>query len=106
MKNFFVNRVVDIWQVAKHCGVSVDFAFDRYYADVVNGESVETNTDMPGYDFAAVKAEWDLLSEKDQNIAVETYKDFVSANYEKVCELWRENDIEGIKALAAEYAAR
>lgn len=106
MKFFFVERVKTIWEVAKHKDVSVDFAFDRFYADVVNGAAISYNTGLDGYDFAADKAAWEALTEEEQKVARAIYKDFVAEKYEDICAAWNNEDMAAIDAIVEEYKAK
>lgn len=104
-KYFFVDRVKAIWNVAKLKDVSVDFAYDRFYADIVNGTAVLYNTGMTEYDFAADKALWDSLSEADQKAAKAVYKRFVAAKYNDICAAWKNNDMAAIDTIVEAFKA-
>lgn len=104
-KYFFVDRVKAIWNVAKLKDVSVDFAYDRFYADIVNGTAVLYNTGMTEYDFAADKALWDALSEDEQKAAKAVYKRFIGAKYDDICAAWRNNDMAAIDTIVEAFKA-
>ena len=105
MKFFFVERVKTIWEVAKRKGVSVDFAFDMFYADVVNGAAHSYNTALDAYDFAADKAAWEALTEDVQKSARAIYKDFIVEKYDEICKAWDNDDMDAIDAIVEKYKA-
>lgn len=106
MKFFFVERVKTIWEVAKVKDVTVDFAFDRFYADIVNGKAISYNTGLDAYDFAADKAVWEALTEDEQKVARAIYKDFIAENYEEICAAWNNEDMDAIDVIIEDYKAK
>ena len=106
MKFFFVDRVKNIWDVSKIKGVSVDFAFDRFYADVVNGVAMHDNTAMDSYDFAADKAVWDTFSEDEQKVAIAIYKDFATSMADEICAALADEDPNAINAVIDAFKAK
>lgn len=102
-KFFFVDRVKTVWEISKQKKVSVDFAFLRYYADMVNGKAISYNSGLDSYDFAADKAAWEAISEEDQKVAREVYDKFIGKKYEDICAAWREGNFDAIDGIIAEF---
>lgn len=99
---FFVNLINDIWDVAKHYNIPVQSVFDTYYNKMIEGKVVSSAKDKFSYDFGAIKATWDTYPDERKDAALFTYNAFISANYEKISELWENDDKSGVKAIAIE----
>lgn len=105
-KFFLVDRVKTVWEISKNKQVSVDFAFLRYYADMVNGKAISYNSGLDAYDFASDKVEWEKLTEEEQKIARAMYDKFIAKCYDDICAAWRENDLAAIDVIIEEYKAK
>ncbi|MEG1758656.1 MAG: hypothetical protein RR235_09405 [Oscillospiraceae bacterium] len=53
-------------------GVSLSDAFDMFRADIIAGQALPYNTGdaLPGFDFAAAKAEWEDMTKAERDSAV------------------------------------
>ena len=83
----FINYLWEIFTVGAKRGVDVDVAFDMFRTDVSLGEAKKSNTGdaLPGFDFVAAKAEWDMLTDDEQKAAVEECNDCIAKYYDDLC---------------------
>lgn len=98
----FLDHVFDIWTVSMTLGVDVGVAFDMFRADVRHGGVGNTGKALPEVDFAALKEQWDAMTEDEQFAALDAYSAFVAANYRLTCRAYP-NGREAVDALVSDW---
>ena len=69
----FLDYVEEIGAVSRANNVDMGVAYDMFRADVANGANANCGSCMDGFDFAALKEQWDALTKPEQAAAYEEW---------------------------------
>lgn len=69
----FLEYEEEIREIARANNVDIGVAYDMFRADVRNGKNENCGSCMEEFDFAALKEQWDALSQSEQAAAYEEW---------------------------------